>query len=156
VQGDDQVVAVLNDVLTAELTSVNQYFVDAKMFANWGYTRLAAHFHDESIDEMKDADVLIERILFLGGLPNVQRLSAVHIGETPVEKLEAALALEVEAIDRLNRGIATCTASGDDGSRQLLATILTGEERHADWVETQLSLVIQLGEGPYLAQQIID
>jgi bacterioferritin len=154
--GDEQVVAVLNEVLTAELTSVNQYFVDAKMFANWGYARLAAHFHEESIDEMKDADVLIERILYLDGLPNVQRLSAVRIGGTATEKLEAALALEVDAIERLNWGITTCVEAGDDGSRQLLASILAGEERHADWVETQLSLVTQLGEGAYLTGQIGD
>jgi len=153
-QGDAEVVRVLNEVLTAELTSVNQYFVDAKMFANWGYGKLAGHFHEESIDEMKDADVLIERILFLDGVPNVQRLSPVRIGENLTEKLEAAKVLEVEAIARLNEGIATCVASGDDGSRQLLSTILEGEERHLDWVETQLGLVAQLGETAYLSQQI--
>ena len=153
-QGDTQVIDVLNEILTNELTSVNQYFVDSKMFANWGYARLAAHFYDESIDEMKDADRLIERILYLEGLPNVQRLSSIRIGEDPVEKLEAALALETTAIERLNQGIATCTAAGDDGTRHLLATILQGEERHADFVETQLSLVAQLGLAGYLAQQV--
>jgi bacterioferritin len=155
-QGDANVIGVLNDVLTAELTSVNQYFLDSKMFANWGYGVLAKHFYDESIDEMKDADALIERILFLDGLPNVQRLSPVHVGENPTEKLEAAKTLEVEAVERLNQGIATCVEAGDDGSRQLLSTILEGEERHLDWVDTQLGLVAQLGETAYLAQQLGD
>ena len=155
-QGDSEIVEILNEVLTAELTAVNQYFVDAKMFANWGYSNLAAHFREESIDEMKDADALIERILYLEGLPNVQRLGTVRVGETATEKFQAALQLEVEAVDRLNRGIATCTAKGDDGSRQLLSTILAGEERHADWLETQLSLVEQLGEAAYLAEKIGD
>jgi bacterioferritin len=155
-QGDANVIGVLNDVLTAELTSVNQYFVDSKMFASWGYGRLAKHFYDESIDEMKDADALIERILFLEGLPNVQRLSPVHVGEDLTEKLEAAKALETEAIERLNKGIAACVEAGDDGSRQLLSTILEGEERHLDWVDTQLRLVAQLGESAYLAQQLSD
>jgi len=153
-QGDAQIVGILNEVLTAELTAVNQYFVDAKMFSNWGYTNLAGHFREESIDEMKDADALIERILYLDGLPNVQRLGTVRVGETAKEKLEAALQLEVEAVERLNRGIATCTEKGDDGSRQLLSEILAGEERHADWLETQLTLIEQLGEVAYLAEKI--
>jgi bacterioferritin len=153
-QGDPAVIEVLNDVLTWELTSVNQYFVDSRMLRNWGYERLAAHFYEESIDEMKDADRLIERILYLDGLPNVQRLSSVRIGENPVEKLEAGLVLETEAIERLNQGMATCTGVGDDGSRQLLAAILLGEERHADVLETQLALAAQLGTGAYLAQQV--
>ena len=153
---DAEITELLNEVLTAELTSVNQYFVDSKMFANWGYGRLAKHFYDESIDEMKDADVLIERILFLDGLPNVQRLSSVRVGETATEKLELALALEVEAVDRLNAGVARCTEIGDTGSRDLLAEILHGEETHADWLETQLTLVEQLGDTAYLAEQIHD
>ena len=153
-QGDPAVIEVLNDVLTWELTSVNQYFVDSRMLSNWGYERLATHFYEESIDEMKDADRLIERILYLDGLPNVQRLSSVRIGEDPVEKLEAGLVLETEAIERLNQGIATCTGAGDDGSRQLLAEILLGEERHADFLETQLALTTQLGTSAYLAQQV--
>jgi bacterioferritin len=154
VTGNDEVLEILNAVLTAELTAINQYFVDAKMFANWGYERLAKHFHDESIDEMKDADELMERILFLDGLPNVQRLSSVRVGETPAEKLQLALALEVEAVERLNAGVARCNELGDTGSRDLLADILHGEETHADWLETQLELVRQLGDTAYLAQQI--
>ena len=153
-KGDDGVVELLNEVLTAELTAVNQYYVDAKMCANWGYERLAGKFRDDSIDEMKDADSLIERILYLEGMPNMQRLGTVRVGETVPEKLELALQVEKEAIDRLNRGIALCTAQGDNGSRELLEGILEGEEEHADWLEAQLFLVAQVGEAHYLAQQI--
>ena len=154
--GTVAVIELLNDVLTAELTAINQYFVDAKMCENWGYARLASHVRADSIDEMKDADALIERILYLDGVPNLQRLGPVKVGETVIEKLRLALALEMEAIDRLNNGIALCTTDGDHGSRQLLETILTGEEEHADWLEAQLDLVAQLGEAHYLAQQIRD
>jgi bacterioferritin len=156
VQGDPQVVELLNEVLTAELTAVNQYFLDAKMFDNWGYERLAERFRSESIDEMKDADHLIERLLYLEGHPNLQRLGTIRTGESPVEKLSLALVLEQEAIARLNPGIALCVARGDNGSRDLLAEILEGEEDHADWLESQLSLVEQLGHAHYLAQQIRD
>jgi len=155
-RGDDAVIELLNEVLTTELTSINQYFVDAKMLDNWGYDRLAHHFRDESIDEMKDADVLIERILYLEGVPNLQRLGTVSVGETASEKLELALALETESIDRLNRGIASCVAAGDNGTRELLEHVLEGEEEHADWLETQLELINQLGDAHYLAQQIRD
>jgi bacterioferritin len=153
-QGDAQVIEVLNDVLTAELTSINQYFVDAKMLDNWGYDRLAAHFLEESIDEMKDADVLIERILYLEGVPNLQRLGTIRVGEDVVEKLNLALDLEREAIVRLNAGIALCVTLGDNGTRELLGHILEGEETHADWLETQLTLVAQVGATNFLAQQI--
>jgi len=155
-KGHDDIIELLNDVLTAELTAVNQYFLDAKMFDNWGYERLGKRFRDESIDEMKDADELIERILFLEGLPNLQRLGTVRVGETPVEKLQLALDLEAEAIDRLNRGIARSVELGDNGTRELLEQILTGEESHADWLETQLELVRQVGDAHYLAQNIRD
>jgi bacterioferritin len=153
-QGDAAIIEILNEVLTAELTSVNQYFVDSKMLANWGYGVLAKHYYDESIDEMKDADQLIERILFLDGMPNLQRLSTVRVGETAPEKLQLALDLEYESIDRLNLGIAKCAELGDNGSRDLLQQILGGEEAHADWLETQQGLVSQVGESNYLAQQI--
>jgi bacterioferritin len=151
---DDAVIELLNEVLTGELTSINQYFVDSRMLKNWGYGRLAAHFYEESIDEMKDADQLIERILFLEGMPNLQRLDNVRVGETAKEKLELALQLELEAIDRLNAGIERCVAGSDNGTRELLEDILQGEERHADWLETQLELVRQIGETNYLAQQL--
>jgi bacterioferritin len=153
VQGDARVLDLLNDVLTAELTAINQYFLDAKMFANWGIDGLAKKFHEDSIDEMKDADELIERILFLDGVPNVQRLGAVRIGETPVEKLRLALDVEREAVGRLRAGIDLCTELGDHGSRHLLEDILRGEEEHADWLETQLDLVDRLGEQLYLSTQ---
>jgi bacterioferritin len=156
VKGHDDIIELLNDVLTAELTAINQYFVDAKMFQNWGYQRLGKRFQDESVDEMHDADKLIERILYLDGFPNLQRLGTVRVGETPVEKLQLALELEREAIDRLNRGIARCVELGDNGSRELLETILEGEESHADWLESQLELVRQLGDAHYLAQHIHD
>jgi len=155
-QGDADVIELLNEVLTAELTAVNQYFLDSKMLSNWGYERLGAKFRSESIDEMKDADELIERILYLDGMPNVQRLDSVRVGETPAEKLTAALDLEKQAIERLNRGVALCVERSDNGTRELLEGILTGEESHADWLEAQLELISQVGEAHYLSQQIRD
>ena len=155
-QGDAQVIEVLNDVLTAELTAVNQYFLDARMLDTWGIKRLGKKFYEDSIDEMKDADELIERILFLDGMPNVQRLGPVRIGETPVEKLRLALDVEREAIGRLTAGIALCFERGDHGSRELLEKILAGEEEHADWLETQLDVVERVGEQLYLAEQLGD
>ena len=153
-QGHADVIELLNEVLTAELTAVNQYFVDAKMCSNWGYERLAKKFRDDSIDEMKDADELIERILYLDGVPNMQRLNPVRVGETVAEKLRLALDVEREAVERLNRGVALCTERGDAGTRELLEEILGGEEEHADWLESQLELIHQVGEAHYLAQQI--
>ena len=153
---DNAIVELLNDVLTSELTSVNQYFVDSKMLSNWGYERLAEKFREESISEMKDADELIGRILFLEGVPNLQRLGTVRVGEDAAEKLQAALDLEYEAIERLNNGIATCVAAGDNGTRELLDEILDGEEEFADWLETQQELIRQVGEAHYLAQNIHD
>lgn len=155
-KGDQSVIELLNEVLTAELTAVNQYFLDSRMLANWGYGRLAKRFYDESLGEMKDADELIERILYLEGLPNLQRLGSVLVGEIPTEKLSLALDLEKEAVTRLNGGIALCTERGDNGSRELLEKILEGEEEHADWLESQLELVRQVGDAHYLAQQIRD
>jgi bacterioferritin len=156
VKGHDDIIELLNDVLTAELTAINQYFIDAKMYSNWGYERLGSRFRDESIDEMKDADHLIERILYLDGMPNLQRLGTIRVGETPAEKLRLALELEKEAIVRLNNGIAKCVELLDNGSRELLEDILEGEEEHADWLESQLELISQLGDAHYLAQQIRD
>jgi bacterioferritin len=154
--GDDEILELLNEVLTAELTAVNQYFLDARMLSNWGYERLGKQFYEESLDEMKDADQLVQRILYFDGMPNLQRLGTIRVGETAPEKLALALDLEKEAIERLNRGIAACTAKGDNGSRELLEDILEGEEDHADWLESQLELISQVGEAHYLAQQIRD
>lgn len=153
-RGDSQVIEMLNEVLTAELTAINQYFVDAKMCENWGYSRLAAKFREDSIDEMKDAEELIDRILYLEGVPNLQRLGTVKVGEAVPEKLRLALEVESEAIERLNTGIRLCSERGDHGSRELLEGILAGEEEHADWLEAQLELLRQLGDAHYLAQQI--
>jgi bacterioferritin len=153
-QGNEAVLEFLNDVLTAELTAINQYFIDSKMMANWGYQRLADKVRADSIDEMGDAEKLIDRILYLDGVPNLQRLGSVRVGETVPEKLRLALDVETEAIARLNRGIALCAELGDNGSREVAETILAGEEEHADWLETQLELIRQVGEAHYLSQQI--
>lgn len=155
-KGNKKVLELLNDVLTSELTAVNQYFLHAKMCRNWGYLRLAEITRKESIDEMKHADELIERILYLEGLPNLQRLYKVSVGESVPEQLAVDRDTEVEAIARLNKGIALCVEVGDNGSRELLERILTGEEEHLDWLETQLALVASLGEANYLAQQLRD
>ncbi len=153
-KGDAKVIDLLNEILTGELTAINQYFLHAKMCQNWGYKKLADYVRKESIDEMKHADRLIERVLFLEGLPNVQRLSKINIGQTVVEQFKNDLAVEMEAIPRLNRAIAECRAIGDNGTGELLEDILVSEEEHADWLEAQLELVKQVGEGLYLAQQI--
>ena len=155
-QGNPAIIELLNDVLTAELTAINQYFVHAKMQANWGFEHLAAATRDESIDEMKHAEKIVERILYLDGTPNLQRLGALRVGETVPEQLRLDLALEAEAIPRLNEGIAAAVAAGDNGTRDLLEDILVDEEEHADWLETQLGLIEQLGEAHYLAQQLRD
>ena len=148
------IIELLNDVLTAELTAVNQYFVHAKMQDNWGYKRLAAHGRDESFEEMKHAEELIERILYLEGVPNMQRLGAVRVGETVPEQISAELDTEKDAIARLNAGIVTCKETGDNGTRLLLEKILDNEEEHADWLETQLELINQIGAEHYLSQQL--
>jgi bacterioferritin len=154
VQGNAEIIELLNDVLTGELTAINQYFIHAKMQANWGYDRLAHESRDESIDEMKHAEKVMERILYFDGTPNMQRLSPVRVGETPGEQLRLDLELEKEAIPRLNAAIAAAVAAGDNGTRELLEGILVDEEEHADWLETQLGLIEQLGEANYLAQQL--
>ena len=153
-RGEDSLIELLNEVLTAELTSINQYFVDAKMLDNWGYERLARHFREESIDEMKDADELIERILYLEGVPNLQRYGNVTVGETVAEQLELDLVVEKAAVERYNRGIELAVAKHDNGTRELLEQRLVGEESHADWLETQIELIRQIGIEQYLAQQI--
>ena len=153
-KGSPQTVELLNEVLTAELTAINQYFVQAKMCDNWGYARLAQHLREESIDEMRDAEALVERILYLEGVPNLQRLGTVMVGETVAEQHQVNLELERAAIERLNRGILECRSAGDEGTSQVLERILTGEEEHADWLETQLGLISAMGEPLYLAQQV--
>jgi bacterioferritin len=153
-QGDPQILEALNEVLTAELTAINQYFVHAEMAENWGYERLHKVVRMHSIGEMKHAEELIERILFLEGIPNVQKLGKINIGETVSEQFKVDMALELDAVERLNKGIEACRAAGDNGSRLLLEEILASEEEHIDWLEAQISLVEQVGEQNYLAQQI--
>jgi bacterioferritin len=153
-KGDKRIITMLNEVLTGELTAINQYFVHAKMCENWGYQRLYKIIEKEAMDEMHHAEDLIERVLYLNGVPNVQRYSKITIGETVKEQLKLDLATEIEAIQRLNAGIALCQESGDQGTRKLLDGILEHEERHVDWLEAQLELVTQVGEQAYLAEQI--
>jgi bacterioferritin len=155
-QGDAEILDILNDVLTAELTAINQYFIHAKMCHNWGYERLAEHGRNESIDEMKHADIVIDRILYFDGTPNMQRLYPVRVGETVAEQLQLDVELEYAAVDRLNTGIAVCVAKGDNGTRELLAEILVSEEDHIDWIETQQETIRQIGLERYLAQQLHD
>jgi bacterioferritin len=153
-QGDPEIIEFLNEVLTAELTAINQYFIHSRMCRNWGLQELAEHSYEESIDEMKDADSIIERILFLDGVPNMQRLNPVRVGENVPEQLELDRQLEVAAVERYNRGIALATAMGDNGTRELLARNLVGEEEHLDWIEAQQHLISVMGIENYLAQQI--
>lgn len=153
-QGDPQVIEALNEVLTAELTAINQYFAHAKMCENWGYQRLAKKKREESMEEMRDADAIIDRILYLEGVPNMQRLGPINLGEDPVEQHKADLALEKAAVERLNEGIALCRDKADNGTRELLEGILKGEEEAVDWLEAQLHIVDEIGKDKYLAEQI--
>ena len=152
-QSTPEIIELLNDVLTAELTAINQYFIHYKMQENWGYQRLAHKGKEESFGEMKHAEELIERILYLEGVPNMQRLSPAKVGETVPEQLKAELETEKEAIARLAAGIEQCRRT-DEGTRLLLEEILDDEEDHADWLETQLSIINDIGEGLYLNAQI--
>jgi bacterioferritin len=153
-KGNDEVIQVLNDVLCAELTGINQYFIHAKMCANWRYRRLAEHSRKESIEEMKHAQEIIERILYLDGTPNMQKYMKINVGATVPEQHEFDLALERDAVARLNRGIETCRAKDDNGTRALLETVLRDEEEHVDWLEAQLQQIKDMGLQNYLAQQV--
>ena len=148
--GDARVLEFLNEQLTAELTAINQYFLHAKMHENWGYTKLAAHTRHESIDEMRHAEILTDRILFLEGLPNFQRLFSLRIGETVKEQFNADMQVEVEAVDRLRRGIEYMRSVGDVTSAKIFEDILADEEHHIDYLETQLHLIETLGDQLYL------
>ncbi len=153
-KGSIKVIELLNEVLTGELTAVNQYWVHARMCQAWGYERLWKKIRAESIDEMKHADELVARILFLEGIPNLQRLNKINVGETVPEQFKLDLELEMAAIPRLRAGVAQCMTEDDPGSRELLEHILVSEEEHVDWLEAQLELIGQIGEQNYLAQQI--
>ncbi|MEM9069769.1 MAG: bacterioferritin [Myxococcota bacterium] len=153
-KGHPDVIELLNELLSHELTAINQYFIHHKMLEDWGYTRLSKKKREESIEEMNHADEVISRILFLEGTPNMQRLFPVRVGEDPVEQHELDLKLEMEALDRLRRGIQLCMREHDIGSRELLERILRDEEGAVDWLETQLHLVKDLGKENYLAEQM--
>jgi bacterioferritin len=153
-KGDPQVIDALSDILAGELTAINQYFVHAKMCGNWGYKKLADKKREESVEEMRDADAIMERILYFDGIPNMMRMNPVKIGENPVEQHELDLELEKGAVERLNKAIALCVAKGDNGTRALLEGILKGEEHAIDWLESQLHLIKELGKERYLAEQM--
>jgi bacterioferritin len=153
-KGNEEVLTLLNQLLTNELTAINQYFIHAKMCENWGYDRLGAKLREESIDEMRHADQVISRILFLDGVPNLQRYHKLRVGETVKEQFESDRELEYAAIAFLNQGIKACRDASDNASEDLLTKILVSEEMHLDWIETQLELIRQVGEQNYLSQQI--
>ena len=153
-RGNEKVIELLNEALKAELTAINQYFLHAKMCENWGYLRLAAHSREESIDEMKHADSLMERILFFEGTPNMSELFPLRIGANVKEQLANDLALELEACPRLNRAIRAATEAGDNGSRELFEEILEEEEHHVDWLEAQIHMIDEIGLDNYLAKQM--
>jgi bacterioferritin len=155
-KGVTEVIDLLNELLTHELTAINQYFIHSRMCSNWGYQHLAEKKRHESIGEMKHADKVIERILFLEGVPNMQRLNPVRVGQSVLEQHQADRALELQAIERLNRGIALATDKGDNGTRALLESILREEEEGLDWLESQLHLIEEVGIQQYLSEQIRD
>lgn len=153
-KGNDEVIQVLNDALCAELTGINQYFIHAEMCANWHYKRLAEHTRKEAIEEMKHAEELIERILYLEGVPNMQKYMKINVGKSVLEQHQLDLGLEKDAVARLNKGIEVCRAREDNGSRGLLEKILKDEEAHVDWLEAQLQQIEDMGLQNYLAQQL--
>lgn len=153
-QGNTKIIELLNEILTNELTAINQYFIHSKLNQDWGYDLLASHMRAESIDEMKHADIIIDRILYLNGMPNLQRLGTVSVGETVPEQFKLDLALEVKAIKCLNDGIKACSEAGDNGTLDLIKNILVSEETHVDWLEAQLNLVEAVGLPNYLTKQI--
>jgi len=153
-RGDAAIIEKLNELLSAELTAINQYFVHYRMCENWGYQRLAKKKREESMGEMRDADQLIARVLYLDGMPNMQRLNPVRVGEDPIEQHRVDLAGELESIRRLNDAIALCREKGDNGTRHMLEEILKGSEESADWLQGQLHIVEEIGKERYLAEQI--
>ncbi|MGV9824444.1 MULTISPECIES: bacterioferritin [unclassified Gordonia (in: high G+C Gram-positive bacteria)] len=153
-RGDDEVIALLNEQLTSELTAINQYFLHSKMQDNWGLTELAAKTRAESIEEMTHAEILTDRILFLEGLPNYQKLLPLRIGQTLREQFESDLAIEIEVVDRLKPGIAMCREKQDITTAKIFEEILKDEEHHIDYLETQLELLDKLGEPLYLSKSV--
>lgn len=153
-KGHDKIIDLLNDILTNELTAINQYFIHARLCEHWGYEKLWKKIREESIEEMRHADMLIARILYLDGLPNLQRLGKVNVGQDVPEQLRLDMEIEKTSIKTLNDGIELCRSLGDNGSRELLEKILVDSENHANWIETQLELLKQVGSAHYLSQQI--
>ena len=153
-KGDPKVIVVLNEVLKAELTAINQYFLHAEMCENWGYEKLAKHTRKESIEEMQHAEKLMERILYLDGTPNMSDYFKINIGPNVKAQLQNDLNVEYDAVKRLNKGVALCVQVGDNGSRELLESILTDEEEHIDWLEAQLHAISEMGIENYLAQHL--
>ena len=153
-KGNEKVLACLQEVLKAELTAINQYFLHAEMCENWGYMHLGAHTKKEAIEEMKHAEILLERMLYLDGSPNMSELFPLRIGQTVKAQIENDLALEVEAVARLNRCVKTAVEAGDNGSRDLFEKILVDEEEHIDYLEAQLHMIQEMGYENYLTQQM--
>lgn len=153
-QGNPRIVDLLNRLLSLELRAINQYFLHYKMCENWGYARMAAKFRSQSMAEMEDAEEIIDRILYFDGLPNLQRFDAFAVGETVAEQLQLALEMETDAVDQIGSLMAACTEEGDTGTREFLAPKLLEEQTHISWIESQLTLVKQIGEANYLTQQV--
>ena len=153
-KSNEEVIAVLQDVLCAELTAVNQYFIHARMCENWGFKKLAAHIRKESIEEMHHAQEVIDRILYFDGAPNMQKYMKINVGKTVPEQFQLDLEVEYQAVPRLNRGIEVVREKGDNGTRALLEHILKEEEEHVDWLEAQLGIIKEIGADNYLAQQL--
>ncbi|MEM9565374.1 MAG: bacterioferritin [Actinomycetota bacterium] len=153
-EGSPAVIEFLNEALTAELTAINQYFAHSKLCENWGWDRLAAKYREESFEEMRDAETLIDRIIMLDGMPNLQRIGSVRVGETVPEQFDLDRELEMSAIERYRRGVVLTLKEGDPGTREMLEKLVVGEEEHLDWIDTQLSMVGDLGIERYLLTQV--
>ncbi len=153
-KGSPKIIEFLNEALTAELTAINQYFAHAKLCENWGWAKLAAKYREESIEEMHDAEKLMDRILLLDGMPNLQRIGSVRVGETPMEQFQVDKLLEEEAIDRYRRGVVLAVEEGDPGTREMLEQLVLSEEEHLDWIETQLHAIGEIGIERYLQSQL--
>jgi bacterioferritin len=153
---DPRILEMLNEVLKGELTAINQYFLHAEMCESWGYKKLASYVRKESIDEMKHAEIIMERLLFLEGTPNMSDYFKINVGKTVKQQIESDLRLELEAIPRLNRGIALAQEVQDTGTRELFEHILVNEEEHVDWLEAQLTMIEEVGIQNYLAQQMFE
>jgi len=154
VQGSPKIIEFLNEALTAELTAINQYFAHSKMCENWGWNKLAAKYREESFEEMRDAETLIDRIILLDGMPNLQRMGSVRIGETVSEQFQLDRELEVAAIERYRAGVVLALEEGDPGTREMLEKLVVGEESHLDWIDTQLSMINDIGIELYTQAQI--